>query len=163
METESPVPCVVKCAATEAISNNNGSSGINSSVSSSSNNNNIAIDIDCNQQSSNTTNNAIVIEDDETTSAKGSSSKAMATNCDNGDSAVTVAFAEIHLNNNESIIGFVDDEDEAAVGETIATATNGTEADEGACCKPDANNCGIDAVVEDGKHFCKRTLNLFLV
>lgn len=153
METASPVPCVVKCAATEAISNNNGNGGINSSASTSSNNNNnVAIDTDCNQQSSDTTNNAIVIEEDETTSATGSSTKAVARNCDSGDSAVSVAFAEIHLNNNESIIGFADDEDEAAVGETIATVANGTEADEGACCKPDANNCGIDAAVEDGKH-----------
>lgn len=160
METESSVLCVVECAATEAISNNNGSRGISSSLN---NNNNVAINTDCNQQSSNTTNNKV--EDDETTSAKGSSMKAVATNCDNGDSAVAVAFAEIHLNNNESIIGFVDDEDEAAVGETIATAANDTETDEGACCKPDANNCGIDAVVEDGKHFCERarTVNLFLV
>lgn len=154
METEHSVPCVVRCAAAEAVS---GSSSTN-------NNNNIVVKSDYNQQSSNATNNAIVIDDGEPKSTEGSS--VAIENCDNGDGAVAVAFAEIHLNNNESIIGFVDDEDEA-VGEA-----NAVHVDEGACCKPDANNCGIDAVaVEDGKlsifpsrcSWRSRAVNLFFV
>lgn len=133
METEISVPCVVNCSAATV----NGSSSSNSN-----NNNNIVTKSNFNQQSSNTTNNAIAAASIDQTIG----------NCDNvGDNAVAVAFAEIHLNNNESTIGFVDDEDEA-VGETTIDAANAAENDEGACCKPDVNNCDIDAVAKDGKH-----------
>lgn len=176
METEPSVPCVVQSAAviTEANSNNNGSSGQNTS---STNNNNIVVKNDCNQQISKSTNNAIVIDDCASrNTADGSTVETndkSIENCDNDESGVAVAFAEIHLNNNESIIGFVDDEEEA-VGETIDDgAANASNADEGTCCKPDANNCGTDAAnhAADGKHFAHIALlrsisshkNLFLV
>lgn len=153
METEPSI--VVTCAATEANSNNNGNTSC--STSSNNNNNNIVIKNNCNSQTSNTTNCEIVIEERELKSTGGSNEVATndksTENCDNGDSGVAVAFAEIHLNNNKSSIGFVDDEDEA-VGETIRTI-GATDADEGACYKPDASNCGFDAVVEDGKHFAQ--------
>lgn len=133
METENSVPCVGKCGADSANSNNN--------------NNNI----NCNQSIS-ITKNAIVIDDEEskTTSTLQSNDDVSMENCDN---AVAVAFDEIHLNNNASIIGFADDEDDAVSG---PPDDSNVSAAEDACCKPDAaNNCGIDAAVEDGKYFRK--------
>lgn len=157
METEQSVPCVVQCApavddVVETNSKNNGSA-INSS---STNNNNIEAE---HESSTKSTNNAIVIDDDASRSAMGTAKGHTIENCDNDKSGVAVSFAEIHLNNNESIIGFVDDEEEAVVvGETAAVASS-AETDEGACCKPDTNNCGIDAAaVDDGKCFVRYTV-----
>lgn len=152
METEPST--VVNCAATEANSNNSGTSISN-------NNNNIVIENNCHLQTSKATNSAFVTEERELKSSEGSNE--VTTNdestesCDNDDSAVTVAFAEIHLNNNKSTIGFVDDEDEA-VGETIRTES-AAEADEGVCCKPDASNSRFDAVVEYGKRFVQTSFS----
>lgn len=176
METEPSVLCADHSAAVTETNSNyyNGSSGQNSS---STNNNNIVVKNDCNQQISKSTNNAIVIDDGASrNTADGSSvepNDKSIENCDNDENGVAVAFAEIHLNNNESNIGFVDDEEEA-VGETIDDgAENTSNAGEGTCCKPDANNCGTDAATHaaDGKHFAHKTLlrsislhkNLFLV
>lgn len=153
METEPST--VVNCAATETNSNNNGTSTSN-------NNNNIVIENNCHLQTSKTTNSAIVGEERELKSSEGSNevttTDKSTENCDNDDCAVTVAFAEIHLNNNKSTIGFVDDEDEA-VGETVRAESGAAEADEGACCKPDASNSAFDAVVEDGKRFVQTSFS----
>lgn len=169
METEHSVSCSHSDTSSD---NNNGSSSGNAIASTNNaiDNNNILIKTDCKPQSSNSVNaSAIDIEcdddDDDELKSKNVSQRTSATAtaptrnksnefCDNGDSGGAVAFATIQLNNNESNIGFVDDEDDIAGVTDDAPDDDG--GGQGACCKPDIG-------VEDGKRFgcCFTSTNQF--